>query len=223
MSTETGTGNKPDGLPQELERLQSDWDRQERAEPPELLDQAVLNAARRDLKPARRSKRLGWVGGFATAGIAVVALSLVLLQETPQSPLPTPLEMPAQEAPAEFRAEKGMPLSRSAKAVKKQEMSAAPTTAEPAADPAVRTAPAAASRPQPEVMRDSVAGLRVNEEAQEELLESAGKAAPALAPEEWLEQIQRLHERGDEEELARQLQAFRSTYPDYPLPENLRD
>jgi hypothetical protein len=191
MSTETGTGNKPDGLPQELERLQSDWDRQERAEPPELLDRAVLNAARRDLKPARRSKRLGWVGGFATAGIAVVALSLVLLQETPQSPPPAPLEMPAQEAPA--------------------------------ADPAVRAAPAAASSPQPEVMRDSVAGLRVKEEAQEELLESARKAAPALSPEEWLEQIQRLHERGDEEELARQLQAFRSTYPDYPLPENLRD
>ena len=118
------------------------------------------------------------------------------------------MEMPAQEAPAEFRAEKGIPLSRSAKPVKKQEMSAAP---------------AAALSPQPEVMRDSAAGLRVKEEAQEELLESARKAAPALSPEEWLVQIQRLHERGDEEELARQLQAFRSTYPDYPLPENLRD
>ena len=37
----TGDGQ----LSKDIERLQSEWDRMDRAEPPDLLDQAVLNTA----------------------------------------------------------------------------------------------------------------------------------------------------------------------------------
>ena len=74
MSTETGTGKRPKGLSEELGRLQSDWDRQERVEPPELLDQAVLNAARRDLEPRPSRGLLPWLGGLSTAAVVVLAL-----------------------------------------------------------------------------------------------------------------------------------------------------
>lgn len=222
MSTETGTGNKSNGLLGDLERLQSDWDRQERAEPPDLLDQAVLNAARRDLAPASRGKRLGWISGFATAGIAVVALSIVLLQETPQPPVPVPFDTP-EETSAKPVPEKGRVLSSPARAMKKQDMREELRAEEPAENAAFQAAPAAAAAPEAEAMRDSVARLRMAEEPKEELLESADAAATTLAPEAWLEELLRLQKQGDEEGLAKQLQAFRKAYPDYPLPEVLQD
>lgn len=222
MSTETGTGNTSNRLTEELGRLQSDWDRQERAEPPELLDQAVLNAARRDLAPVSRGKRLGWISGFATAGIAVVALSIVLLQETPQPPLPVPFDTP-EEMPAEPVPEKGKVLSSPARVMKKQDMREELRAEEPGENAAFQAAPAAAAAAEAEAMKDSVARLRMAEETKEELLESADAAETTLAPEAWLEELLRLQKQGDEEGLAKQLQAFRKAYPDYPLPEVLQD
>ncbi len=223
MSTETGTGNGPDRLTEELERLQTDWDRQERAEPPALLDQAVINAARRDLAPARRGRRIRWISGFATAGIAVVALSLVWLQESPQAPLPAPVEPVAEEAPAAARQEKGKVLSTQANALKKQDMQAASEPAERRASESFQAAPAAAPVPEPEVARDPPARLRLAEESKEELAESADAAVSPLPPEQWLNQLLQLREQGELEELARQLQSFIEAYPDYPLPDTLRN
>ena len=223
MSTETGTGKRPNGLSEDLGRLQSEWDRQERAEPPDLLDQAVLNAARRDLEPIRRKTRLGWISGLATAGIAVVALSVVLLQETSRPPLPVPFESPAEEVPAERRAEKGRTVSSPAKAMKKQNMQAEAPVARSGAEAAFEAAPAAAAAPEPEAMNDSIARLRMAQEPKEELLESADVADSPLPAHEWLQQLLQLHDQGEDQELARQLQAFRETYPDYPLPEALQD
>ena len=223
MSTETGTGKKPNGLSEELGRLQSDWDRQERAEPPELLDQAVLNAARRDLEPIRRKTRLGWISGFATAGIAVVTLSVVLLQETPRPPLPVPLESPAEEVTAERRAEKGKAVSSPARAMQKQDMQAESPVTKSGAAAAFEAAPAAAAAADAETMNDSVTRLRMAQQPKEELLESADMADSSRSAQEWLQHLLQLHDQGEDEELARQLQAFREAYPDYPLPEALQD
>ena len=71
--------NDPD-----LEAIAAAWRRLPADEPPELVDQAVLNRARRDLDTAR-PRRLRWIGHFATAGVAVIALSVWLLQD----PAPT--------------------------------------------------------------------------------------------------------------------------------------
>lgn len=223
MSTETGSGNDTNTLFEELGRLQSEWDRQERAGPPELLDQAVLNAARRDLAPVSRGKRLRWISGFATAGVAVIALSVLLLQESPQNPLPLPSEALMEEAPAESRTETGKPFSSPVMETGKQAFEAMPAAQPPGTRAASKAAPAAAAAPEPEHTRDLVARMRAAEQPKNEILELSESADSTLSPEAWLEVLLNLQEQEETEELARQLQAFRAAYPDYPLPDALTD
>jgi len=71
----------------DLAMIQSAWSGLEEPEPPELIDQAVLNAARRELA-ARRRKPLRWIGAFATASVMVLAVTIVLQQD--HEPLKTP-------------------------------------------------------------------------------------------------------------------------------------
>jgi hypothetical protein len=65
---------------QDLESVRSALPGLESVEPPDLLDQAVLNTARRELAASRR-KPMRWVGAFATAAVVVLALSIVLQQD----------------------------------------------------------------------------------------------------------------------------------------------
>ncbi len=79
--SETGQAGSPE---QELDAadlamIQAAWSDLESVEPPELLDQAVLNAARRELA-VRRGKSLRWIGAFATASVVVLALTIVVQQ-----------------------------------------------------------------------------------------------------------------------------------------------
>lgn len=64
----------------DLESVRSTLSGLESVEPPDLLDQAVLNTARRELAASRR-KPMRWVGAFATAAVVVLALSIVVQQE----------------------------------------------------------------------------------------------------------------------------------------------
>jgi hypothetical protein len=69
---------------QDLESVRSALSGLESVEPPDLLDQAVLNTARRELSATRpRPVRwpIRWVGAFATAAVAVLALSIVVQQD----------------------------------------------------------------------------------------------------------------------------------------------
>ena len=56
---------------QDLKAVRSAWSGLEQTDPPELLNQAVLNTARRELNTRRRSRPLRWLGGFATATVIV--------------------------------------------------------------------------------------------------------------------------------------------------------
>ena len=87
MSNDPRKPGDDHGFEQDLEHLQGEWDRMERAEPPDLLDQSARNAAHRDLEPGRRVRPLRWLGGFATASVAVLAMTLMFEQEQ-QSPAP---------------------------------------------------------------------------------------------------------------------------------------
>ena len=58
-------GGRP--IDPDLGAVQSAWSELEQCEPPDLLDQAVLNAARRQLERSRRRRSMGWLGAFATA------------------------------------------------------------------------------------------------------------------------------------------------------------
>jgi hypothetical protein len=65
---------------QDLEAVRSALPGLESVEPPDLLDQVVLNTARRELAATRR-KPMRWIGAFATAAVVVLALSIVVQQD----------------------------------------------------------------------------------------------------------------------------------------------
>jgi hypothetical protein len=71
----------------ELAMIQASWSELESPEPPELIDQTVLNTARRELANRRR-KPLRWIGAFATASVVVLALTIVVQQD--HEPLKAP-------------------------------------------------------------------------------------------------------------------------------------
>jgi hypothetical protein len=70
---------------QDLKAVRSAWSGLEQTDPPELLNQAVLNTARRELNTRRRSRPLRWLGGFATATVIVLALTIVIQQDEQQT------------------------------------------------------------------------------------------------------------------------------------------
>lgn len=215
-------------LEQELAGLRAEWDRAARAEPPDLLDQAVLNAARRDLEKGRRRFPMRWLGGFATAAVVVVALTLVVEQDpsrtgtapVPESmPLekgvPEPMAEPPEESPlvqAPLPPAEPKAVAREARrdAVRLKASGddaiagKAETEAVQGFDSPAAAAPAAADMPEAEAFAD----------------EALEEAVPR-DPERWIEELLQLRAKGDTDALEAGLAAFRSTYPDYPLPDEL--
>lgn len=219
MSSSHEQGNKAerDSVNDELRAAWSDLDP---AEPPELVDLAVLNRARRDLAKSRR-KRLRWVGGFATAAVVVIALSLTL-QQGAQAPVP------------ELEKRDGLRLQQSAdkSAAAKSRQDAPP--AEPArqaenasqeADAMLHKRRAAVSAPPSAAATTGTAMDASRESLAEESFadESKDEDAPLLAPEAWIERLVQLHASQQHEQLTRELAAFREAYPEFPLPSVLEE
>lgn len=65
---------------QDLDDIQTEYSRLDATDPPDLLDQAVLNTARRELSAGRR-RPLRWIGAFATASVIILALTIVIQQD----------------------------------------------------------------------------------------------------------------------------------------------
>lgn len=217
-------------LEQELAEVRAEWQSMAQAEPPDLVDQAVLNAARRDLEPARKRRPLRWLGGFATAAVVVLALTLVVEQEPQRPDLPTatdksraPAETPdkqmlqsSEPAPlqAPLPAAEPVPMAREARRdvarLKAAGENAVAAKAEAGtaqhSEPAVAAAPPSAEAMEAEAFTD---------EALEEALRSD--------PETWIEQLLELKAQGDTDALEAGIAAFRSAYPEYQLPPELAE
>ena len=205
-------------------------------EPPDLVDQAVLNRARAAAEPpaGRRPWSFGWVHGLTTAGLVVLGLGIFLQLREPVVPLPQPMP------PAELREDDALqtaaptPLAEEAPAAARTRSADLAAPVEDATAPARRElrrtmaappptaqgdAPAAKAAAQAQPMDDSsesIADFEVMQEMSmeaEDLLES---------PESWLARIRDLQAAGDEEGFVEALAAFREAYPDYPLPEDLQ-
>ena len=110
---------------QDLEAVRSAWSGLKQTDPPELLNQAVLNAARRELGTRRKSRPLRWLGGFATAAVIVLALTIVIQQDE-QSPARV------LEKTNGFKLDQAAPVARKMEAKR-----SAAATAVPASDAAV--------------------------------------------------------------------------------------
>jgi len=228
MTIDPREPNDESKLEQELAEVRAEWRSMAQAEPPDLVDQAVLNAARRDLEPARKRRPLRWLGGFATAAVVVLALTLVVEQEpqrpdlpaateksrapadapdkqTLQSPEPAPLQAPLP--PAEPR-QMAREARRDATRLKAADENATAEKTEAAQrfEPAATAAPPAAESMEAEAFTD---------EALEEALRSD--------PETWIEHLLELQAQGDTDALEAGIAAFRSAYPEYRLPPELAE
>ncbi|MGH8767925.1 MAG: hypothetical protein ACREVT_07025 [Burkholderiales bacterium] len=102
---------------------------------------------------------------------------------------------------------------------------AAPSVAAPAPAPALQqfeaVAPSESVAEQKSALADSAQGKRAIAALRKEAAPSS--AAPADAPEEWLKRIGDLLRNGKTAQAREQLAEFRKRYPDYRLPETLRE
>jgi hypothetical protein len=201
-----------DRADKDLQELRKAWDSLEKAEPPELIDRAVLNAARRDLA-GRRKGEIRWMGGFATAAVVVLALSITLLQDE-KPPLPLPAEPDGLKLD---QAEPGAPTAKLRKDPALNDVGEAEVQLrrekreqfklEAVAEESASQAPAAAS---------------VADSAEMDLDEQGQPMAETPGPEAWVERLQRLRQAGNSERFQQELEAFLEIYPDYPLPPGWR-
>ncbi|MSQ99738.1 MAG: hypothetical protein EXR85_10665 [Xanthomonadales bacterium] len=175
------------------------------AEPPALLDQAVLNLARRESERTheRRINTRHWIAALSTT--CVLALSLGLLMHRGESP---PGSSGAESSktkrlqPAAAEQEHDELRAMHDQAAPLPEQSTVGAAAPMEAQPAAPAEPAAAG-----IMKSKLA----------KSVDSTGD------PDAWLQRILQLQQAGDAAQLATELQAFRAAYPDYPLPQALQD
>ena len=200
------------------------WRRAARDQPPARVDDAILAAARAEVRghpqsrPAgnRQPWRIAWQPFAAAAG--VVGLSFLLVQMLPRNEVPTPVTAPVPAADA------NRPMT-------------APAASGPAPPPAAASAEKSVSQPgvsQPGPAASDALGGQAPDRAP-----LAGAAPPAAAqaaaersvaptsspaPVAWANRIVALHDAGDLAAAAAELRAFRAAYPDADgyLPVGLR-
>lgn len=201
-------------LEEDLGAIRARWRSEGVEEPPGLLDQAVLNAARRDLDGDAGRRRLRWLGGFATAAVVVVAATLVLQQLQYEGPAPAPPNGDGFRLEAESPVEPRTSAVRerpAADAVQKREKNADTAGQEQSGSSLITARPQAAPR-------RAAAPLAETYDAPEE----AGAAeSDEAAAADWIERLLALKRSGQEDRLAEELTAFRRAHPDYTLPPEL--
>lgn len=217
-------------LEQELAEVRAEWRSMAQAEPPDLVDQAVLNAARRDLEPTRKRRPLRWLGGFATAAVVVLALTLVIDQEPrrPDLPAATEKSRPRADSPEEpvLQSSEPAPLqaplppAEPSRMAREARRDAARLKAADENAVAEKAAAGAAQRFEPAVAAAAPAAEATEAEA---FTDEALEETLLPDPEAWIEQLMELQAQGETDALEAGIAAFRSAYPDYSLPPELAE
>jgi len=232
---------------QDLEAVRSAWSGLEKTEPPDLLDQAVLNTARRELEGRSKRLPLRWLGGFATAAVVVLALSIVLQQDQ-QAPVPAMEESEnlkldqAVSAPVKKKTDRDLAEEKAGREQSARQDSAEnddrlekrlnqSSPAPPPESSAMQPRQAAALGAQKEEFEEKpaapapqagTAASPVAEMIADEMpAETAKVTDSALEAEAWIEKLLLLQDTQQDERLVEELAAFREAFPDYPLPPEL--
>jgi len=200
MNADLPANSADENLESDLENIRSVLGERDSGQPPQLLDTAVLNSARRELEDTGKTKRgrfsLRWLSAFATASVMILALGILVQQEQESVPVSNgdaEATLLQESAGKESAAES--PQKRSMM----KDHDQAPVTA--------------ASRSNEFKLQETASEAeQLNEEADE-----------TLPPEQWLQQILLLKSTQQEARLAEELAAFTAVYPDYPLPPELGD
>jgi hypothetical protein len=83
MNSIHNNGENDKSLNEDLDKLGNVYGRLEQDEPPELLDQAILNSAHRAVEKKPHWMQFGWLHGLTTAAVFVLAFSIILNQREP--------------------------------------------------------------------------------------------------------------------------------------------
>jgi hypothetical protein len=200
----------------DLEQVFSAMPELEATEPPEMVDQAVLNMARRVLERRTRRRPMRWLGAFATATVVLLSVSIVLQQDPnpPAGQLPSSEQngislekRKKQEADGKTDADISNSLRRDETPDRPIETAAAPVQE-------------AAVMAEKSVTRRSASTA---ENSYQDVAEDLVESEDVPAPEEWIERLLLLHQSGLYEKLEEELAAFRQAYPDHPLPPQFQD
>jgi len=225
MTTDPKNQKSGPGFEQDLEALGTAWNSMDQAEPPDLLDQAILNSAARALdaepRPWWKKRPLRWAGAAATAMVVVLTITLVV-QQDPMAPAPAMLEL---EELKQDRDDPGLSNKSevSADAVEfrrerpAEEIGRSQEIAEPAAKMAKHLA--APAPPQASLAASPVLDAEVSDKPAELPITTGS----IISADDWVEQLLELKAAGNKQELMEQLAAFREAYPDYALPGELQD
>ena len=213
-----------DPFTQDVEGVRSAWSGLEQTDPPDLLDQAVLNTARRELGGPGKRRHWRWMSGFATAAVVVMALAIVIQQD--EQPL-----APGLEKADGFRLDQAEPVLRKKESDRDEPEEKARRNAADArlgADsngraetrlrPGAPDAPVAAS---PAKSVNSAVASSVAENLADAPADLEEESSTVPEADEWIERLLHLHETGQSEELIAELAAFHDAYPGYPLPPEL--
>ena len=274
MNTIHNNGENDKTLNDGLEKLGRAYQEMPNEEPPELLDQAILNSAHRAVEKKPHWMKFGWLHGLTTAAVVVLALSIIINQreQVPgfddvikvNEPAGLVREKTGKKQPAakeinEFRVEtkeedsgrQDLPPNAPVPAVAETEAMA---VGEQAPEPESRARRSMYVEDSLQVKSDiadsdAAVGERVLEESlsdegnlavdapklkiiskqSQAAAVSALPAKDAEAPtvtdaniEKLLLSIIKLKQSGDETWIS-QLNSFRQTHPDYPLPDELLD
>jgi len=239
MTTDPRNQQSEQGLEQNLEKVRSAWSKLESAEPPELLDQAVLNTARRELESKPRRRSLHWLGAFATATVIVLALTVVIQQDRP---VPMPAKQEANGIKLDQAAPVGVKKEADRDAVEQKAgrenldrqlrlesgqvgearmKRSVPPAAAPVSEPQEADEPALMKASEIEFEETATSSMPAESadtmSLNEEMADSVSEA------EAWIERLLLLKETQQDEKLVEELAAFRETWPDYPLPPELED
>jgi len=249
-----------------LDKLGQAYGKLEHEEPPELLDQAILNSAHRAVEKKPHWMQFGWLHGLTTAAVFVLAFSIILNQREPSTVPENGVisNQPARsQGDKEARTDTADQVGVTAMEMKvksddrQRALRSAPATAEseeqlaqPAAE-AVRPMSArdslaekseyadpdtlSADMMQEEIMLDEASSLTASPQAG--AISKVALPAAVSEPgegdakkdermesetEQKLQAIIHLKQSGDET-WRTELESFVQTYPDYPLPDDLKD
>ena len=205
--------NEREKTTSELADLYTRHGEQDDIEPEAGLDRLIRARAEAAVEDSRSRRALPWIGGLATASVAIVAIAVVL-----------------QQSPTGERAESDVAIDAFSRQATESNDSVEPAAQAPLAEISRRARSAeqdlAGSPPVGFSERKSLAADRSLPELTE-AAEDRTDADPAEAlavdnPERWLASIRQLVERGDIDKARRQLDRLQRAYPDFPLPEDIR-
>jgi len=213
-----------------------------REEPPRALDEAILAASRRavEARPAPLvvpTGRRRWYFPVAAAAIIVLAVAVTMhverdrpdpeaFAEAPSGLAPAPAA-PAQDALRERMTVQPPKPAASPERSRKSGRRDSVSTPDPQPE-----RPALEEKPAPSAQRDEMPSVQ-RRAAESTGANVRGAGAPELSgvvaagvvlpPEQWLQGIADLRRQGRQEEADKALAEFRKRYPDYKIPEAMRE